>query len=267
MEKRIVAMTTMCVDYFDKTGEMIPGGEALNFAVCASAYRDIRVKLIGALGADAFGEKIANYLKTKPIDTAGVHTIPGGVTANNHIYTDESGDRYFKEDSWNGGVDNTYLIDGDDEDIINGADLVYTTCYSVNLPRLRELRKAANFLLAVDFDVMRDLDRMKQLADCVDIFMISGKEEMLSHFQKWSEECDTVFNITLAEKGSVTYRNGKEYRMKALPVKEVVDTTGCGDSYHAGFLCTYLTTGDIEAAMTEGTKVATEMLSHMGGVV
>lgn len=267
MEKRIVAMTTMCVDYFDKTGEMIPGGEALNFAVCASAYREIRVSLIGALGTDAFGEKIANYLKTKPIDTAGVHTIPGGVTANNHIYTDESGDRYFKEDSWNGGVDDTYLIDVDDEAVINRANLVYTTCYSVNLVKLRELRKKAHFLLAVDFDVMRDYARMRQLSSGVDIFMISGKEEMLPVFQKWSEECDTIFNITLAEKGSVTYRKGKECRMKALPVKEVVDTTGCGDSYHAGFLCTYLQTGEIEAAMAEGTRVATEMLTHTGGVV
>ncbi len=31
----ITAMTTMCVDVFDSTGEIFPGGEALNFAAVA----------------------------------------------------------------------------------------------------------------------------------------------------------------------------------------------------------------------------------------
>ena len=45
----------------------------------------------------------------------------------------------------------------------------------------------------------------------------------------------------------------------------VIDTTGCGDSYHAGFLCSYLRDRDIINAMNEGSRVASKTLSHIGG--
>ena len=42
-------------------------------------------------------------------------------------------------------------------------------------------------------------------------------------------------------------------------------TTGCGDSYHAGFVCSHMLIGDIYEAMRVGTEFATETLSHYGG--
>lgn len=39
----IIAMTCMCVDVFDASGELRPGGEALNFAAVAS-------KILGHIG-------------------------------------------------------------------------------------------------------------------------------------------------------------------------------------------------------------------------
>ena len=83
--------------------------------------------------------------------------------------------------------------------------------------------------------------------------------------KSWSERFDALFNVTLAEKGSVTFHRGQEYRVSAVPVEEVIDTTGCGDSYHAGFVCRCLLDGDITAAMHEGSRVASEILGHMGG--
>ena len=48
-------------------------------------------------------------------------------------------------------------------------------------------------------------------------------------------------------------------------LEEVIDTTGCGDSYHAGFVCSHLINGNIYEAMRVGTELATETLSHYGG--
>lgn len=74
-----------------------------------------------------------------------------------------------------------------------------------------------------------------------------------------------TFNISLADKGSVTYQNGKQYYVPADDVKIIVDTTGCGDSYHAGFVCSHMINEDIYEAMRVGTEFATETLSHYGG--
>ncbi len=42
--------------------------------------------------------------------------------------------------------------------------------------------------------------------------------------------------ITLGDKGSVIYTDGQFYDIAAYPVKEMVDATGCGDTYMAGYL-------------------------------
>ena len=49
--------------------------------------------------------------------------------------------------------------------------------------------------------------------------------------------------MTLAENGSVTYFKGECYQVSAYGVDYVIDTTGCGDSYHAGFVCSHLIDG------------------------
>lgn len=42
--------------------------------------------------------------------------------------------------------------------------------------------------------------------------------------------------LTLGDKGSVIYTEGVFYDIPALPARELVDATGCGDTYMAGYL-------------------------------
>ena len=95
--------------------------------------------------------------------------------------------------------------------------------------------------------------------------MISGSEELLPKFRKLSDKYRCLFNISLAERGSVTYFHGQEFRVQAVEVESIIDTTGCGDSYHAGFVCSYMLENDIEKAMETGSKIAAETLKHYGG--
>ena len=106
---------------------------------------------------------------------------------------------------------------------------------------------------------------MEKYAPYVDYFMISGEENLLSKFADFSNKYPGLFNMSLADKGSVTYHNGKKYAVPADEVTEIIDTTGCGDSYHAGFVCSHMINGDIYEAMKVGTQFATETLSHYGG--
>ncbi|MBR6668686.1 MAG: carbohydrate kinase [Clostridia bacterium] len=258
-------MPTLCADIFEHSGEILPGGEALNFACIACRYDHVDVSLLGAIGEDEPGRHIQQVIRDRRIDGRNVHVIPGGATATHKISIDEHGDRYFKPGAWNGGVLNTYRLTAHDVTAMNTADIVFCTWYSPNFREALEARKQGGFRLAIDFDIERDFMKMESVLPWVDFFMISGDDSVLPVARAWSEKYDGLFNVTLAERGSVTYYHGKEYRVSAVPVDKVIDTTGCGDSYHAGFICSYVKDGDITAAMHEGSRVASETLSHVGG--
>lgn len=262
---RILCMPTLCADIFEHSGEILPGGEALNFACIACQYDHVDVALLGAIGEDEPGRHIQQVIAQRPIDGKNVHVISGGMTATHRISIDEHGDRHFKPGAWNGGVLNTYRLTESDYAALDAADIVFCTWFSPNFREVLEARKAGTFQLAVDFDIERSFAKMEEVLPWVDYFMISGDDRVLPIAKAWSEKYDGLFNVTLAARGSVTYHRGEEYRVSAVPVSEVIDTTGCGDSYHAGFVCSYAKDGNILAAMQEGSRTASETLGHVGG--
>lgn len=58
MKTRLLCMPTLCADIFDATGEILPGGEALNLACIACRYDHLAVSLLGAIGEDEPGRAI-----------------------------------------------------------------------------------------------------------------------------------------------------------------------------------------------------------------
>lgn len=126
-------------------------------------------------------------------------------------------------------------------------------------------KKEYGFQISVDFDKERDFSRLEEILPFIDFFFISGDEKILQVLKQWSIDYQGVFVATLAERGSIAFKDGKEYRTDAVRVSEVIDTTGCGDSYQAGFIASILKDGEIKAAMEEGSRTAAETLSHIGG--
>ena len=70
--------------------------------------------------------------------------------------------------------------------------------------------------------------------------------------------------LTRSEKGSVILGEGKSIAIPAAPVAKVVDTTGAGDLYAAGFLYGVATGRDLETAGRLGSLAAAEIISHIG---
>lgn len=98
-------------------------------------------------------------------------------------------------------------------------------------------------------------------------FSAEGRDvdEMRERLRRWSKHFPAHYYImTMAERGSIAYKDGAEYRATAIPVEHVVDTAGCGDSYRTGFLCSFAKDGDIDVAMEEGHRMAAKCLSHYG---
>lgn len=70
--------------------------------------------------------------------------------------------------------------------------------------------------------------------------------------------------ITDAAKGSYGYYKNKVYYHPPLTVKKIIDSTGAGDAYTAGFLSLYLKTANLEKAMEQGTRYAAKILTRIG---
>lgn len=262
---RITALPCLCVDVFDGTDVIRPGGEELNFAVHAARFQDMDVTLLGVVGKDRYGDVILNAIEGRNIDSRYLRLDEHHMTANNMTYLTEEGDRYYKDDSWNGKILDAFSLTDQEIDIIRNSDVVFTHYDTSCFHEIIGLQKKYKFRLAVDFDVTRDFETIEEYCPYIEFFMISGSEEYLHIFKEFSEKYDGLFNMTLAKEGSVTYYHGKEYRVKADYVEEIVDTTGCGDSYHAGFVCAYLESGEILKAMATGSKIAAKTLTHYGG--
>ncbi len=79
-----------------------------------------------------------------------------------------------------------------------------------------------------------------------------------------AEETGLLVAVTLGAKGSVVLTAGGPVEIPAQPVTEVVDTTGAGDLYAAGFLYGLTHGSDPEACARLGALCAGEIIGHLG---
>lgn len=70
--------------------------------------------------------------------------------------------------------------------------------------------------------------------------------------------------VTRSEKGAIAVQDGKTYAAGAEPVENIVDTTGAGDLFAAGFLSGYIEERSMEDCLTIGAVAAAEVISHYG---
>ena len=73
-----------------------------------------------------------------------------------------------------------------------------------------------------------------------------------------------VLVSTRSEKGAVAVVEGTRYQVPAAPVAQVVDTTGAGDLFAAGFLAGHIAGQPVETCLSMGAAAAAEVISHFG---
>ncbi|MEJ7925921.1 adenosine kinase [Sphingobium sp. AN641] len=73
-----------------------------------------------------------------------------------------------------------------------------------------------------------------------------------------------VLVSTRSEKGVIAVVDGIRYEVPAAPVAQVVDTTGAGDLFAAGFLAAHIDGRGVEDCLKLGAAAAAEVISHYG---
>ncbi len=260
---RIIAMTVCCMDVYPQKNKAYVGGNSINFAA-ECIRKGVKASIVGCVGTDDYGWEIIDTLTKSGINVSCLHTRMGK-TASNRIYISEKGERFFLPDSWDGGVYQTFILSEEDWSFVFEHDIVAIPANNPNfqttLNRLGDSGK-----LVVDFLDSRDIQFIESALPRIALGFISGNREMATRLKSLSKSIAAPIVVTLGADGSITLLNGKEFYQEAVPVKTIVDTTGCGDSYQAAFAVSWWQEHSIPIAMKKGALAAAATLTHMGGI-
>ena len=92
---------------------------------------------------------------------------------------------------------------------------------------------------------------------------LTGKKNLLDSINQL-KEFDKLIVITRSNKGSLAIKNNEVINCESIKVDKVLDLTGAGDLFAAGFLKEYLDKSDIKKCLTVGSIAASKIIQKIG---
>lgn len=243
-----------CVDrYRGSEDRDYSGGNAFNVAV-QLARAGVAVRYFGAVGPDAAAAVIRAGLDANRIPTDDL-TVLDGPTAVTEISVAAGGDRTFEREDF--GVTAEYFPAEAELDEIAGAAWVHIGM----LPEASRLRKA----LAGRVTVSQDCAVAAGLTDLDVAFLSAGETGDARELAAGVAAAGVgVVVATRGAEGSVCLSAGRWFSQPALPAV-VVDTTGAGDSFIAGFIAARVGRASLPDALATGARLAAATCAHRAG--
>ena len=256
------------------------GGSAGNTAAGVASFGG-RAAYFGKVFKDHLGEIYNHDIRAQGVAFDTRPLTEGPPTARSMIFVTPDGERSM----------NTYLgacVELGPEDVepdkVRAASVTYFEGYLWDPPRAKEaIRQAAAIAHAADREVSMTLsdpfcvdryrDEFLELmrSGTVDI-VFANSHEVTSLYQ--TDSFDTALAqirrdcrmaaVTRSEKGSVIVRGDETVVIEAMPINQLVDTTGAGDLYAAGFLHGYTQQRDLKTCGDLGSLAAGLVIQQIG---
>ena len=248
------------------------GGSSAN-TISALASLGLKTGFIGKVGKDSEGEFLIRDFESFGVDTSNV-IVSEGRTGVAMVFVDREGRRAILLDP---ALNDTIKFDEIDLNYVKDFRLLHLSSFvcKVSWESFEsQKRLAEEFEGIVSFDpgsvyAKFGLDKIKPLIKQTNVFMPNEIEiELLTGldyregaevFLKW---CDAVV-VKRGEKGCYVASDEGCYEVPAYKVK-VVDTTGAGDAFNAGFLYGLLKGKNLEGCAKLGNYLASLCIQHVG---
>ncbi len=257
----------------------ISGGSGANTTVGVASLGG-KAAFIGKVGNDQLGGIFRHDIRAVGVQFDIAPATSGTPTARSMILVTPDAERTMN--TYLGACQELTPADVDPH-LIQRAKVTYMEGYLWDPPLAKEaFLKAAriahdagqevSLTLSDSFCVQRYLAEFQDLVkNHVDI-LFANTAEILALWQTddWDEavrqtrqHCDLAA-LTRSEKGSVIVTTDEVHEIPAWPVDKVVDLTGAGDLYAAGFLYGYTHGRDYAACGRIASLAAGEVISHVG---
>lgn len=235
---------------------------------------------IGRVTDDQLGEIFVHDMRSLGVDVRLKPAPDGLPTARCHVLIDRDGQRTMQ----------TYLgsctelsVSDITERTVNNAGVILLEGYIWDIaegPALAaeamRIAKATGSKVALSLSDSFCVERHREafhdaVREGVDI-IVADEDEVIELLQAEDfedtvarlEDYDNLFVMTRSEKGSVIMNGKRKVVQPATPVETIVDTTGAGDAYAAGFLYGYTQKKSLEECARLGTFCATQVIQQVG---
>ena len=265
----VVCVGDCGVDHYLPSGECHFGGITANFARHARAEftKDDVVRIVSCIGNDEGASLVLDSLRDSGIECD--ITKLEGRTPVQHIEIRPDGEKHFIR--YEEGVLREFRFTASQRRLIAGSDLLVAPVYLQIAGLFDELMSIgtagrtavdfADFLAHPDFSL---LDRHVDRIDVGFFGLTAENTDAIDAIAGRAARDDKLYIVTLGPGGSIACHREGRVTVPAAPVVAVVDTTGAGDAYAAGFLSRWCHGAGIHEAMEHGAAVASRVIGRVG---
>ena len=261
-------------------GREISGGSAGNTAAGLAAL-GLRAAFVGQVADDQLGQIYRHDIESQGIDFLVPPRGDVGATARSLILVTPDAQR-----TMNTFLGAAQLLEKDSVDLAAVADsgIIYLEGYLWDPPAPRAAMEAAieaahaagrkvAFTLSDTFCVDRHRDGFWQLlrdgkidilfaneAEAASMVQVNDVEEAIPALAVYAP----TLVVTRSEAGATAVSGSERADVPAEPIERLVDTTGAGDLFVAGFLAGQARGLGLEASLRLGAIAAAEVIQHYG---
>ncbi len=267
---------------YSKMGSAVEasGGSAAN-TIAGMAALGRKCGFIGQVANDTFGQIFTHDIRAEGVAFTTPAREGEPPTAQCLIFVSPDGQRTM----------NTFLGAAQhlgsaalDRAMIENADVLYLEGYLWNADASRDAMaeaisiaknagKKVAFTLSEIFVILGHGDDFRTMMANGDIDILFANEGEITTLMG-TEDFDAAVNaaaeqvptlvVTRGEQGAVAIQNGQHAKVTAEPIAKVLDTTGAGDLFAAGFLAGQAQGRSLEDSLITGAVCAGEVISHFG---